>query len=243
MRLVLFLLSCALLNAEDVVYEKLFTDSTVLEQYIVVRNIGQTSHRAFVKFSNNGANVCVNPIASFRLRGSFDGSYYYTIDSVEISSDSAITLKGTQPYPYIQVHLGAFDNVNCVATGYYVGTMVAIPQEVDICDLNKPLMLTNGTFEFIGYRLGTALKVGTIFLNAGTDTATANIGYGPALGGCAPFTTLTNDIEMLKGNSVVIGSNTGSLFTLPVNSSLCIRIAAETVVTEGFIKYMFKHAQ
>jgi len=238
--LILYSLTLNALVGNEVVYQKLFTNSSLVNQYITVRNIGQISHRAYVKFSNNGANVCVNPLAGFYLLGSFDGVSYHTIDRITIGTELQLSLKGTQPYPYIQVALTIFDSVNCVATGYYIGTMTAIPQEIDIADSNAPMQLGTGTHEFLGARAGNSIHIGSVNLNVGTDNASIGFGYGPIGGGCAPYTPLSYSFTLLKGHPLVLGSNLGSLFTLPVNTSFCVVIADETANTKGMLKYKYK---
>ena len=118
----LLLVGLGLFGAEDTVYQKLFTDVNGPITTDPIRNVGQDSHYLFIVYTNAPAHVCTFPKGIAYIEGSFDNSLWIDIGLNPKGTVSTYTYRmGTGAFPYVRVRLVSFNNVDCVATGWYSG--------------------------------------------------------------------------------------------------------------------------
>lgn len=120
----------------NTVYQVLFTNATGPKISSNITNIGQINHQATIVFGNAVGHTCVMDAGNLGVYGEFEYSYDNIVwqafgEPTGISFGHTILLNGATwtasgTYPFVRFNLQQFDNIRCVATVTYSGSIQGV---------------------------------------------------------------------------------------------------------------------
>jgi hypothetical protein len=219
-----------------------------------ISNIGQSQHTLTILWGNAPSMTCVNPAFGGGFQVSLDGTTFFTIQGLSVTTLVAplrTITTATGAARYLRFNISAFDTTNCVAsTVDYEGVLfpapsIPVPLALDVlgaptfiqaCTGSTQQTVTAGnTIQVLALVVGATIRLcgWTMSMSA---TGTAQIVTGTGVN-CGTGTLTQPAFTLATGIPWSVGGGVGVVLVLPTSFALCV------AATTGNVSVIAYYAQ